>query len=136
MTIALTSFFVDENVRASQEQSEATTLFLDSQVRALGQTLADNEAKVRAFEAEHEGSLPQQLQSNIQILQGIQHQMQAASAARERAIQQQTYLNSLQNQYQTMSDSAVVPASHRQQIWKMRAPVWPHMEVQLHRRSP
>jgi succinoglycan biosynthesis transport protein ExoP len=108
VTIALTSFFVDENVRASQEQSEATTLFLDSQVRSLGQQLQDTEAKVRAFEAEHEGSLPQQLQSNIQILQGIQSQMQAASAARERALQQQTYLNSLQNQYQTMSDSAGV----------------------------
>ena len=80
-------------MRASQEQSEATTLFLDSQVRALGQSLADNEAKVRAFEAQHEGSLPQQLQSNIQILQGIQGQLQAAQAARERAIQQQTYLN-------------------------------------------
>src|SRR5579863_3458202 len=66
VTIALTSFFVDENVRASQEQSEATTLFLDSQVRSLGQSLQDNEAKMRAFEAEHEGSLPQQLQSNIQ----------------------------------------------------------------------
>ena len=39
---ALTSFFVDENVRASQEQSEATTPFLDSQVKALGQTLADD----------------------------------------------------------------------------------------------
>ncbi len=111
VTIALTSFFVDENVRASQEQSEATTLFLDSQVRSLGQQLENTEAKVRAFEAEHEGSLPQQLQSNIQILQGIQNQMQAASAARERAIQQQTYLNSLQNQYQTMSDSAGVPAA-------------------------
>ena len=30
----LASFFIDENVRASQEQSEATTLFLDSQARA------------------------------------------------------------------------------------------------------
>ncbi len=69
VTIALTSFFVDENVRASQEQSEATTLFLDSQVRALGQSLQDEEAKVRAFEAQHDGSLPQQLESNIHILQ-------------------------------------------------------------------
>jgi uncharacterized protein involved in exopolysaccharide biosynthesis len=111
VTIALTSFFVDENVRASQEQSEATTLFLDSQVRSLGQALEDNEAKVRAFEAQHEGSLPQQLQSNIQILQGIQSQMQAASAARERAIQQQTYLSSLQSQYQTVSDAAGVPVA-------------------------
>ena len=44
---ALASFFVDENVRASQEQSESTTLFLESQVRAAGQSLADQEAKLR-----------------------------------------------------------------------------------------
>jgi len=111
VTIALTSFFVDENVRASQEQSEATTLFLDSQVRALAQALADNDAKVRAFEAQHEGSLPQQLQSNIQILQGIQKQLESAGASRERAIQNQQYLQSMQNSYQTMSDNAGVPGS-------------------------
>jgi len=121
VTIALTSFFVDENVRASQEQSEATTLFLDSQVRALGQTLGDEEAKVRAYEAQHDGSLPQQLQSNIQILNGIQQQLQGAEAAREHAIQQQTYLNSVQSQYQNMSDSAVVPTSIDNQLDNARA---------------
>ena len=121
VTIALTSFFVDENVRASQEQSEATTLFLDSQVRALGQTLADEEAKVRAYAAQHDGALPQQLQSNIQILNGIQQQLQAAQAARERASQQQTYLNSVQTQYQNMSDSAVVPTSIDNQLDNARA---------------
>ena len=42
---ALASFFVDENVRASQEQSESTTLFLQSQVRAAGQSLADQEGQ-------------------------------------------------------------------------------------------
>ncbi len=121
VTIALTSFFVDENVRASQEQSEATTLFLDSQVRALGEALADNESRVRAFEAQHEGSLPQQLQSNIQILNGIQGQLNAAQAARERALQQQTYLNSVQSQYQNMSDSSVVPTSIDNQLDNARA---------------
>ena len=121
VTIALTSFFVDENVRASQEQSEATTLFLDSQVRAVAQTLADQEAKLRAFEAEHDGSLPQQLDSNIHILQGLQQQMQAAQAARERAMQQQTYLNSLQSQYQNMSDAAMAPASIDSQLDTARA---------------
>ncbi|HTV65698.1 MAG TPA: hypothetical protein VMD98_08840 [Bryocella sp.] len=121
VTIALTSFFVDENVRASQEQSEATTLFLDSQVRALGQTLADEEAKVRAYEAQHDGSLPQQLQSNIQILNGIQQQMQAAQAAKEHAIEQQTYLKSIQAQYQNMSDSAMVPTNIDNQLDSARA---------------
>ncbi len=121
VTIALTSFFVDENVRASQEQSEATTLFLDSQVRALGQTLADEEAKVRAYEAQHDGSLPQQLQSNIQILNGVQQQLQNAQAAKEHAIQQQTYLNSIQSQYQNMSDSSVVPTSIDSQLDNARS---------------
>ncbi len=118
---ALTSFFVDENVRASQEQSEATTHFLDSQVRAVGQTLADDEAKVRAYESQHDGSLPQQLQSNIQILNGIQSQLRAAQTAHERALQQQTYLNSLQKQYETMGDSADVPTSLENQLEGARA---------------
>ena len=121
VTIALTSFFVDENVRASQEQSEATTLFLDSQVRAVAQTLADQEAKVRAFESEHDGSLPSQLDSNLRILQGIQQQLQAAELARERLLQQQTYLNSTQTQYQNMSDTAFAPQSIDAQLDSARA---------------
>jgi protein tyrosine kinase modulator len=121
VTIALTSFFVDENVRASQEQSEATTLFLDSQVRATAQTLADEEAKVRAFESEHEGALPSQLDSNQRILQGIQQQLQAAQAAHERGTEQQMYLQSLQTQYQNMGDSAMAPASIDQQLDSARS---------------
>jgi succinoglycan biosynthesis transport protein ExoP len=109
VTIALTSFFVDENVRASQEQSEATTLFLDSQARDVGQQMADQTAKLRAFKAEHDGTLPEQLDSNIHILNGVQQQLQAAEQQRERALQQQTYLNAMQNQMQSMSDSAIVP---------------------------
>src|ERR1039457_6083872 len=118
---ALTSFFVDENVRTSQEQSEATTHFLDTQARALGQTLADEESKVRAYEAQHDGSLPQQLQSNIQILNGIQSQLQAAQTSHERALQQQSYLSSLQKQYETRGDSADVPSSLEGQLESARA---------------
>src|ERR1035437_10534812 len=108
---ALTSFFVDENVRASQEQSEATTRFLDSQAKAFGQTLADEEARLRAYEAQHDGSLPQQLQSNIQILNGIQSQLHAAQTSHERALQQQSDLSSLQTQYETMGGAVDAPAS-------------------------
>ena len=109
VTIALTSFFVDENVRASQEQSEATTLFLDGQARILGDQLAEQETKLRAYKAQHDGSLPQQVDTNLKILDGIQQQLQTAETQRERAIQQQTYLNAMQNQYQSMSDSQIVP---------------------------
>ncbi len=110
-------------MRASQEQSEATTLFLDSQARAAAQSLADQEAKVHAFEAQHEGALPQELQSNIQILHGIQEQLQSAMAARERALQQQTYLNSLLNQYQSMGTEGLAgaPATIDAQLETARA---------------
>ena len=78
--------------------------------RAAAQSLADQEAKLHAFEAQHEGSLPQELQSNIQILNGIQAQLQSALGARERALQQQTYLNSLLNQYQSMGPEGLAGA--------------------------
>jgi len=119
----LASFFIDENVRASQEQSEATTLFLDAQARAAAQSLADQEAKLHAFEAQHEGSLPAELQTNIQILNGVQTQLQSALAARERALQQQTYLNSLLNQYQSMGAEGLAgaPASIDAQLEAARA---------------
>jgi len=119
----LASFFIDENVRASQEQSEATTLFLDAQARAAAQSLADQEAKLHAFEAQHEGSLPSELQTNIQILNGLQAQLQSALAARERALQQQTYLNSLLNQYQSMGTEnlAGAPATLDAQLEAARA---------------
>ena len=119
----LASFFIDENVRASQEQSEATTLFLDAQARGASQSLADQEAKLHAFEAQHEGSLPSELQSNIQILNGLQAQLQSALAARERALQQQTYLNSLLNQYQSMGPDGLAgaPANIDAQLESARA---------------
>jgi len=120
---SLVSFFIDENVRASQEQSESTTLFLDSQVKAAAQALADQENKLHAFESQHEGALPQELQSNIQILNGIQAQLQAALTARDRALQQQTYLNSLLSQYQSMGAEGLAgaPASVDGQLESARA---------------
>jgi len=119
----LATFFIDENVRASQEQSEATTIFLDSQARAAAQSLADQEAKLHAFEAQHEGSLPQELQSNIQILNGTQAQLQSALDARGRALQQQTYLNTMLNQYQTIGTEnlAGAPPSLDRQLEEARA---------------
>ena len=126
--IALTSFFVDENVRASQEQSEATTLFLDSQVRGLGQTLADRKPRCGPSKPSTKDRCRSNCRAISRSCKGIQAQLQAASAARERAIQQQTYLNSLQNQYQSLSDSAGVSSSIDKQL-EVRAPSWPDLEA-------
>jgi len=98
----LASYFIDENVRASQQQSESTTNFLDSQLTSSAAALAAQEKKIREYEAAHMGELPDQLQSNLQILAGAQSQLAAAIDARDKALQQQAYLNSLATQYDAM----------------------------------
>ncbi len=97
---SMVSYFIDENVKASQEQSESTTQFLNSQLRNAGETLAAQENKLREFEKEHAGELPQQVQANIQMLNGAQQQLGALIDARNRALQQQAYLSSLAAQYE------------------------------------
>ena len=76
---------------------------------------------MRAYEAQHDGSLPQQLQSNIQILTGIQSQLQAAQSAHERALQQQTYLNSLRNNTKRWAIRLMLPKNLDSQLENARA---------------
>lgn len=120
----LASLFIDENVRASQQQSESTTNFLDSQLTASAAALATQEKKIKEYEGSHMGELPDQLQSNLQILTGSQGQLQAAVEARDKALQQQAYLTSLATQYDAMGVSESTPAAPQttaQQLEMMRA---------------
>jgi len=120
----LASLFIDENVRASQEQSQSTTNFLDSQLTAAGAALAAQEKKMREYEASHMGELPDQLQSNLAILSGAQGQLQASVDARDKALQQQAYLSSLATQYDAMGvteTTAATPETTARQLEMMRA---------------
>src|SRR5580700_1025474 len=120
----LATLFIDENVRASQQQSESTTNFLDSQLTAAASVLATQEKKMREYEAAHTGELPDQLQSNLQILSGSQGQLQAAIDARDKALQQQAYLTSLAAQYDQMGvteSTGATPQTTAQQLETMRA---------------
>src|SRR5271165_1310708 len=107
----IASLFIDENVRASQQQSESTTNFLSSQLTSAAAALATQEKQIREYEASHMGELPDQLQSNLQILSGAQGQLQAAIDARDKALQQQAYLNSLATQYDAMGVTETTQAT-------------------------
>jgi len=101
----LTSLFIDENLRAQQQLSESTTSFLDSQLANARAKLEEQEAKVRAFKATHFGDLPSQMQGNVQILAGLQTQLDAAQRDLDGARQQRLYLESLQKQYDSQRTS-------------------------------
>jgi succinoglycan biosynthesis transport protein ExoP len=105
VTSELTNLFISENLEARQQQSQNTTEFLASRLEEARKTLSQQEEKVREFKDKHLGELPGQLQSNLQILVGMQAQMQAEEDNLNRAKQQNVYLESLVSQYRTIQKS-------------------------------
>ena len=103
VTSALSSFFIDENLRSREKESEDTTDFLQTQLEEARKHLEEQEAKLRDFKGQHLGELPTQLTSNLQILSGLQARLQDANERLERAEQQKVYLNSMLSQYQALS---------------------------------
>ena len=101
-TSELASLFISENLEQRQARSESTTKFLQDQLDQARDKLAEQEARVRAFKDKHIGELPSQTQSNLQILSGLQAQLQAQEDALNRARQQNTYLESLLGQYRSL----------------------------------
>jgi polysaccharide biosynthesis transport protein len=67
--------------------------------------LEEQESKVRAFKAKHLGDLPSQVESNVQILSGIQGRLQSTQRALDAAKQERLYLESLLQQYQAVAAS-------------------------------
>jgi polysaccharide biosynthesis transport protein len=110
-----------------QQQSESTTKFMEDQLEAARVQLTEQEAKVRAFEGGHEGILPQQQTSNLQILSGLQSQLQNEQDALTQAKQQKIYLQALIDQNRQMR-SALRPdgtptglAEINQQLERLRS---------------
>jgi succinoglycan biosynthesis transport protein ExoP len=102
VTKELTELFISENLEARQEQSENTTEFLQTHLEEARNSLTEQEDKIRKFKDEHLGDLPGQLQSNLQILGGLQAQMGSEQDALDRARQQNVYLESLLGQYRSV----------------------------------
>ena len=101
-TAELANLFITENLEQRQERSEKTTKFLEDQLEQARAKLEAQEAKMRVFKDQHLGELPTQTQSNLQILAGLQNQVQENEDSLNRAKQQNTYLESLINQYKAL----------------------------------
>src|SRR5579872_64224 len=128
ITGELTNLFINQNLEVRQQQSENTTQFLETQLNAARTDLSAQEDRIRQFKAQHVGEMPGQLQSNLQILQGLQSQLQTEEDSLNAARQQRVYLQTLADQYRTLqgpvkaSDGTPVglPALD-QQLQKLRA---------------
>lgn len=102
VTSELTNLFINKNLEVRQQQSEDTTKFLADQLESARSNLAEQEEKVRVFKGQHMGELPGQLNANLQILNGLQGQLQSETDALTAAKQQHAYLQSLLDQYRAI----------------------------------
>lgn len=111
----LAYLFIAENDKTQRQLSENTTNFLEAQLADARANMAEQEARVAAFKQKHLGDLPSQLESNMQILAGLQSQLQNAQQSLDAARQQNLYLESLVQQYESAhtgmgtGDSAAAP---------------------------
>src|SRR5580692_11293883 len=106
VTSELTNLFISENLESRQHQSEGTTKFLEDQLETARRSLADQEEKIRQFKGQHVGELPTQLGSNLQILAGLQSQLQAEEDALNTAKQQRVYLETMVSQNRSLPGSS------------------------------
>ena len=105
--------FLSENQRVKHDQSAGTTVFLTKQLEDAKAKLDDQDAKLAAFKAHYVGMLPDEQQANLNLLAGLNTQLDAATQALSRAQQDKSFTESMLAQ-QAGAQSADNPSAQKQ----------------------
>src|SRR5271156_3977106 len=95
---AVTSLFIEQNLRLRQEHSEVTTKFLGQELESAKASLDEQDAKLAEFKSRHIGELPDDEQTNLNLLTGLTSQLDASTQMLARAQQDKTFTESLLGQ--------------------------------------
>ncbi|HVX67944.1 MAG TPA: Wzz/FepE/Etk N-terminal domain-containing protein, partial [Bryobacteraceae bacterium] len=93
-TAELVRGFIDENIRALQSSSTATTEFLKDQWETARKNLQDLEARMTQFRLQNAGKLPDELQGNLTTLRTLEQQLSGANESISRIGQEKLLLES------------------------------------------
>jgi polysaccharide chain length determinant protein (PEP-CTERM system associated) len=95
---AVTSMFIEESLRQRAAHSEATTEFLVQELATAKASLDEQDGKLAAFKSRYIGELPEEEQTNLNLLTGLTSQLDAASQALARAQQDKSFAESMLTQ--------------------------------------
>jgi len=118
---AITSMFIEESIRGSQQRSKTTTDFLAQQLDEAKKNLDDQDKKLAAFKSIYLNTLPDQEQTNLNLLTGLTSQLDAATQALSRAQQDKSFAESLLTQQigawqQSQSATGASPDTLQEQL--------------------
>ena len=111
VTERLASMFITENLQDRTVQADQTSQFLQTQLEEARRRLIDHEGRLEAFRRRYSGQLPSQVQSNLQVMQSTQTQLQALIDATNRDHDRQIVLDKMIGDLMATAESAPVVAA-------------------------
>jgi len=88
----LTSLFIEENLRLREQQAVGTTEFLSGELASSKVKLEELEATVSQYKRSHMGELPEQLDSNLRIMEQLQSQFQRVGESLGAALDRRLFI--------------------------------------------
>ena len=108
----ITSMFMEQNASSQEKKLKDTTSFLTQQLAEAKANLDAQDEKLAQFKREHLGTLPDQEQSNLSMLTGMNSQLDATTQALSRAQQDKTFNESLLGQQETLWKNSTLGAGN------------------------
>jgi polysaccharide chain length determinant protein (PEP-CTERM system associated) len=106
ITNALASIFIEANSQDREYQATGTSDFLEEEQENIRKRLLEMEAEIKQYREQYMGELPEQLNSNLSRLQGLQNQL----IAKETNLREiQIRIAELENENSTSADGTVNP---------------------------
>jgi protein tyrosine kinase modulator len=90
----ITTMFLEENLQSRQGVTTQTNEFLTKQLAEAKAKLDAQDSRLAAFQRKYQGSLPDQEQTNLNILTGLTSQLEASTQALSRAQQDKSFAES------------------------------------------
>ena len=75
----LTSLFLSENLQEREQQAQDTLAFLEAESKKISEKLADLDARIAEFKAEHINELPEVMPLNLRGLDGVERDIALAN---------------------------------------------------------
>jgi polysaccharide chain length determinant protein (PEP-CTERM system associated) len=115
----ITSMFLEQNATERKQQAKETTTFLSKQLEESKRSLDSQDARLAQFKRQYLGSLPEEQQGNLNILTGMNAQLEANTQALSRAQQDKVFNESLLGQQEAngkASETGLNPETAEQQL--------------------
>src|ERR1035437_917706 len=120
----ITSMFLEEHVQERQDMGDQTTQFLAGQLQDAKAKLDQQDARLAVFKRRYLGSLPDEEQTNLNLLAGLTTQLEASTQALGRAQQDKSFAESVLSQQLAVwqaSQAGQNPESLDQQLSALQA---------------